>query len=69
MSSKYNYERALKKEDKKDKAVFTAGKFVVVAAAAAAAGAFTYSLITNNGDGGDGGCDTAEQSALRTRNF
>lgn len=68
MSNKY-YARELKKSDKRDKAIFTTGKFVVVAAAAAAAGAFTYSLITNNGDGSDGGCDTAEQSALRTRNF
>lgn len=65
--SKYAYEKEIKKADKRDKTIFTTGKFIVVAAAAAAAGAFTYSMLQS--DGSDGGCDTAEQSALRTRNF
>lgn len=67
--SKYAYEKEIRKGDKKDKAIFTTGKFIVVAAAAAAAGAFTYSMLNNDGSGSDGGCDTADQSALRTRNF
>lgn len=66
--SKYAYEKEIKKADKRDKAIFTTGKFIVVAAAAAAAGAFTYSMLQGDGSA-DGGCDTAEQSALRTRNF